>query len=103
MDAKRVESPATVEALWYLARYSADKGLDKEAEEYCLRLQDFNAPEKDNAKSLLKSLQQRRLQPPQPPQPQPPPIDSATAQLAAELVGQLTRSMGTSWLPPKKQ
>lgn len=54
MDAKGIESPATVEALWYLARHSAALARWKDAERYCFRLLDFAVPEKEDAKSLLK-------------------------------------------------
>ncbi len=54
MDAKGIESPATVEALWFLARYCAALAQWKEAERYCFRLLDFAVPEKEDAKILLK-------------------------------------------------
>ncbi len=54
MDAKGIESPATVEALWYLARNCAALAQWKDAERYCFRLLDFAVPEKEDAKNLLK-------------------------------------------------
>ncbi len=56
LDAKRAETPLVVEALVYLAKHCMTKGYWKEAEKYCFRLLDFNVPEKEEAKGLLKTI-----------------------------------------------
>ncbi len=56
LDAKRAETPPVVEALLYLGKHCMSKGFWKEAEKYCFRLLDYNVPEKEEAKSLLKTI-----------------------------------------------
>lgn len=56
LDAKGAENAVTVEALLYLAKHCIQKSFFKEAEKYCSRLLDFNVPEKEEAKTLLKQI-----------------------------------------------
>jgi anaphase-promoting complex subunit 8 len=56
LDAARTETPVVVEALVFLAKHCMDKGFWKEAEKYCFRLLDFNVPEKEDARLLLKKI-----------------------------------------------
>ncbi len=83
LDAARAETPVVVEALIFLAKHCMAKLFWKEAEKvtkrkgghfffihvspllkYCFRLLDFNVPEKEEAKTLLKIIHQE-LQKPQ--------------------------------------
>ena len=57
LDAQGAESAVTVEALLYLAKHCLAKGHLSLAEKYCFRLLDFNVPEKEEAKVLLKTVQ----------------------------------------------
>ena len=62
LDARGAETPVTVEALLYLAKHCIGKHFWKEAEKYSFRLLDFNVPEKEEAKALLKTIQKGQLE-----------------------------------------
>lgn len=49
----------------FLARHTVAKGFWQEAEKYCFRLLDFNVPEKEEAKLLLKSIHHELQKPSQ--------------------------------------
>jgi hypothetical protein len=53
------------QALMFLARHTVAKGFWQEAEKYCFRLLDFNVPEKEEAKLLLKSIHHELQKPSQ--------------------------------------
>ncbi|GJU27870.1 anaphase-promoting complex subunit 8 [Tanacetum coccineum] len=56
MEDEEREGPNMVEALLFLANYCKAQKRFEEAEVYCTRLLDYNGPEKERAKSLLKSI-----------------------------------------------
>ncbi|GAB4845596.1 anaphase-promoting complex component apc8 [Ancistrocladus abbreviatus] len=56
MEAEEREGPNMVDALLFLAKYCRAQKKFEEAEIYCTRLLDYPGPEKETAKSLLRSM-----------------------------------------------
>ncbi|XP_021733705.1 anaphase-promoting complex subunit 8-like [Chenopodium quinoa] len=56
MEADEREGPNLVDALMFLAKYYRAQKRFEEAEIYCTRLLDYTGPEKETAKSLLRSM-----------------------------------------------
>ncbi|XP_047332226.1 anaphase-promoting complex subunit 8-like [Impatiens glandulifera] len=56
MEAEEREGPNMVQALIFLATYCKSRKRFEECEVYCTRLLDYNGPEKETAKSLLRAI-----------------------------------------------
>lgn len=60
MEAEEREGPNLADALVFLAKYYKAQNKFEEAEIYCTRLLDYNVPEKETAKSLLRAIKASR-------------------------------------------
>ncbi|GAQ83915.1 Anaphase-promoting complex [Klebsormidium nitens] len=56
MEQDQADGRDVVEALVFLAAYCKNQGLLHEAEQYCTKLMDYGAPEKEEAKAILREI-----------------------------------------------
>ncbi|KAI4371024.1 hypothetical protein MLD38_019302 [Melastoma candidum] len=60
MDAEEREGPNMIEALMFLATHCRDQHKFEEAEVYCTRYLEYNGPENEKAKSLLRGIRSKQ-------------------------------------------